>query len=124
LIVDHLLSLASALVDQRTQIAAARANLITDLTTLLLYGVNNSLRGHTYLTSHLIDSALYVTDSALQLSGSTVQGVSDLIDSASVTLDSLHQKLTTIVVIQLSWKTISATLITIAKTIAKATATP
>ena len=120
----HILSSARALVDQRTQIAAARANLITDLTTLLLYGVNNSLRGHTYLTSYLIDSALYVTDSALQLSGSTVQGVSDLLDSASVTLDGLHQQLTTIVVIQLSGKTISAILTTVTKTIAKATAAP
>lgn len=112
------------MVDQRTQIAAARADLIADLTTLLLYGVNNSLRSHTYLTSYLIDSALHVTDSALQLSSSTVQGVSDLLDSASVTLDSLHQKLTTIVVIQLSGKTISAVLTTVTKTIAKATAAP
>lgn len=73
LLSNHSLSLASALIDQRTQIAAARADLISYFTTLLLNCVDNSLRSHTYLTSYFINSTLYVADSVLKLSSRTVQ---------------------------------------------------
>lgn len=90
----------------------------------LLNCVDNSLRSHTYLTSYFINSTLYVADSVLKLSSRTVQSRSNLIYGATITLNCLHQKFTTVIVIQLSRQTIGTTITAISKTVTEAASTP